>query len=577
MIDYIRSFFTFFSYRKKLSIVFMSFLILPMMAISFLLIRHNIFENEKSLLEYHRNLTERCMTEVADVLESGLLRIFTINRDSRLQVYLFSSDNDLVRLVQINYYLEALYETLIFGMPGMEIKIYRSVDNVLPGRWIYHINDMNSELLAECISLPHNAVMLKYGADDYLHLYTVVRKFSQSDLYIIEVMFPFSHIEQIFDELKLYNKLSAVYWTSEGVPVTLVEHEGFSNRDKFVFEYKLTQAQMVIRSHQNIAFYSDVSDFKPEASAFGSFVFYVSNVQLYDGVVFIILLLIGLFLSVLLLVILTSRRLTYRLYRVIEQTKCRFEERDDVRIKLSEKRGDEFYFISSKLNELFETIHIYYEEKKELETQLLQDLINPHFLYNTLDSIKRHDDKEKVVEVVDMMIDYYRASLNKGMLYVTIGNEIKTLSEYVMLQQFAYESEFRFILDVSPDIVDLFTINHILQPFVENAILHGIEKSSSIGMIIVRGYKDARDVVFEIEDNGCGIKEEHHGFPKGGYGISNVRKRIINQFGNEFGVSFSEAIERGTIVQVRIPQLSELPSKVTNPEQIEQKYPKIHP
>jgi len=567
MKERLRSFFTFFTYRKKLSLAFLSLLILPMLMISFLLIQTNIRENETQLINYYSSITEREMENVIAVYNNAMQRINAIDHDSRLHAYLNSIDNNLIRLVEISYYFHSLYQSLIFGEPGMEVTIYRSGTHFLPEGFVKHVNMMDPSLLEECEQMPSGSVMIRYGSDR-MYFYKVNRRFGVRSFIVTEVSIPFNRVRDVFNNESNQAEMAVILWPDTGEAVLLSGPDDFSYKNNYLFIYTINQSGWVFNHDRTVSFIRDANTYYPDDNDIGKLVFHVSNAPVYAGIPLTVAMLIGLFASVVVLVLYMSRRLTRRLYSVIDQIQQRYEVGDGMRIDLDSDNNDEFRIISDKLNELFDTIHQYYEniknislENKELETQLLQDLINPHFLYNTLDSIKWQSNEQKVPEVVDSLIDYYRISLNRGMLYLTIENEISLLIKYLNLQKFAYESDFKYEIDIDPDIEKYYTIKHILQPFAENSILHGIDKTGENGKIIIRGSRDNNDIVFEIEDNGCGIDPEklkeintfNGETNKNGYGITNVNKRITNLYGPKCGIKIFNAKSEGIIAQIRIP------------------------
>ena len=561
------NFFTFFTYRRKLSLAFLSLLILPMLTVSYLLIQMNVRENESQLLNYYTSTTERDMESVTAIFNTAMIRLNTIDQDSRLHVYLNSVENDLVRLVEISFYFHSLYQSLVFGEAGMDVNIYRSTQHFLPEGFVKHIDKLDPSILDECLRLSQGDILIQNN-NGQMHFLKLHRRGNQPDYLIFEVTIPFERVKSVFNSDRQQNDLAAIYRPRDGEDVLLSGNENFSFKNCYLFEYTINQASWIFYHDQEISFHRDASELYPVASNYGKVIFYVENSPIYSGIPLTIFLLIGLFCSVVILVLYISRRLTNRLYSVIDQIRHRYDAGDARRIELQYTRNDEFHIITEKLNELIDTVDTYYEdiknisiENKELETQLLQDLISPHFLYNTLDGIKWLCNEQKVTEVVDTMIDYYRASLNKGMLYLIIAAEIKNVCEYMKLQQFAYESGFRYFLDIDPEITELYTIKHILQPFVENAILHGIDKTGENGFIKIKGYKENGSVFLEIEDNGCGIKKEEldkmydktDGIIKGGYGIMNVHKRIVNLFGPGYGIQIRSEEGAGTKVSIKIP------------------------
>ena len=570
MKEKIISFFSFLSYRKKLSFAFLSLLFIPMIMFSLLLIRQNIQDNENKLVEHYTSITKNDVENLTSIFNYCMKRFNTISQDSRLQVYINSSNNNLIKLIEINYYLNAFYSSLIFDEPGMRVNIYRSQTNFLPGSFIMNIGDIEPEVLIKCQDLNQNTVLLRTELN-YIHLYTINRKISQSSFYIVEIVMPFNRIMNIFD----YNQQSDIYlidyWNESGEKVTLFENENGKKSNSYVFMYTIIQQGSIFAYQSKYQLMPDTQNYLPNSSKYGAIYFYVSNVSVYRSVPLICALLAGLYISVFMLVVIISRRLTNRLYVVIGQIQQQYEAGNELRTQLSGNKNDEFYIINTKLNEMFDTVQKYYKnieniniEKKELETHLLQNMINPHFLYNTLDGIKWLSNDDRVSEIVDLLIEYYRASLNNGLLYLTVKDEFNMISKYIELQKFAYESDFQYIIEITDEVSCLYTIKFILQPFVENSILHGINKIGNNGFISAKAWRDVDNVIFEVTDNGCGITQEEFekiydastGTYKTGYGISNVHKRIFNVFGQGYGVWIDSKEYSGTKVTIRIPALN---------------------
>lgn len=203
--------------------------------------------------------------------------------------------------------------------------------------------------------------------------------------------------------------------------------------------------------------------------------------------------------------------------------------------------------------------------KRGLELELLQSQMNPHFLYNILSSIKLSGGGI-LGDVVDSIVRFFRMSLNKGAEAVDLATEIAIVKEYVHIQQFTYDEEFAVEYDVDPAVLDCSLIKLVLQPVVENAILHGITgKRDGSGRILIRAAREGEDLVLSVADNGKGMGEEdllRLGQGKAprkassGYGLRSVRERIRLVYGERYGLSIESASGIGTRVILRVPCLS---------------------
>jgi len=208
------------------------------------------------------------------------------------------------------------------------------------------------------------------------------------------------------------------------------------------------------------------------------------------------------------------------------------------------------------------------EQKRQskLELQMLQSQINPHFIYNTLESISMmatiHDD-DTTSEMASNLGSILRYGINKTKEEVTVKEEIDNLEKYIYLQDIRFHSVYRIVIQVDPELYSVDIVKLILQPIVENAIYHGMKDIRSGGEILVRGYQtDKKTMIFEVEDNGSGmsaeltrdlndyINDRNNLFHS--IGLRNVNKRIKIKYGEEYGLTIlSEA--NFTKVVVKLP------------------------
>lgn len=214
--------------------------------------------------------------------------------------------------------------------------------------------------------------------------------------------------------------------------------------------------------------------------------------------------------------------------------------------------------------EYYTKLEQYEAEKNRLELELLQMRFNPHFLYNTLTSIRYQVKEKRIRKSIDSLIHYYRIVLSKGHLVIQIEEELAMIREYLELEIFAYQLQnvsFQFEIE---DRVKSFTIvKHLLQPIVENALEHGLRVAGTEGIIWIRAKVEGQDIVFEIEDNGAGMTQEQiehlltepaGGSTGGGYGVYNVQQRVEAYYGKEYGLVFHSKPGEGTCVTLRIPK-----------------------
>lgn len=211
--------------------------------------------------------------------------------------------------------------------------------------------------------------------------------------------------------------------------------------------------------------------------------------------------------------------------------------------------------------------------KKQAELDALQSQINPHFLYNTLESIRGQAMVEGVEEIEIMtsaLSELFRYSISKKGNLVTLEEELANVENYLMIQQYRFNNKFIIINKVEADTLNCKVPKLLIQPIVENAILHGLETKKGKGTITISAYKTERRLVLNIEDDGLGISSNRlvklNDILKGEQsaiendevglkiGLNNVNQRIKLNFGNDYGLSVYSTKGAGTNVEVVLPQ-----------------------
>jgi len=232
--------------------------------------------------------------------------------------------------------------------------------------------------------------------------------------------------------------------------------------------------------------------------------------------------------------------------------------------------GMSFNIMIGKIKELLDSKIKEQENLKKAELRALQAQINPHFLYNTLDTIIWMAESKKtdqVVQIVTALSSFFRISLSKGMDWITIGEEIERIKSYLTIQKMRYHDILDFKIEVDEDVAENTILKLILQPLVENALYHGIKNKRQGGTISVRARRrDDNEILLEVEDDGIGFTpqklarlraelEDDSGEIKmeSGYGIGNVNNRIRLYYGKQYGLSIESEYSTGTCVTLVIP------------------------
>lgn len=230
-----------------------------------------------------------------------------------------------------------------------------------------------------------------------------------------------------------------------------------------------------------------------------------------------------------------------------------------------EQLSRRFNLMLQRIRQLMDQIIYEQETKRKGELEVLQSQINPHFLYNTLNSVVRLAERgknEEVITMIQSLSKFFRISLSKGNNIITVKEELDHIRHYLVIQSFRFKNKFRFEIKAQDEVLQYQTIKLILQPIVENALYHGIEMSPDEGLIRISAELQGNLIVFRISDNGLGMSEERlnmilSGKSAGGSGVGvrNVNERIALYYGREFGLTFESELEEGTVVTIIFPAL----------------------
>lgn len=221
-----------------------------------------------------------------------------------------------------------------------------------------------------------------------------------------------------------------------------------------------------------------------------------------------------------------------------------------------------FNDLITKRQQLFEHLKEKEKEQMQNELRLLQAQINPHFLYNTLETINWHALKKGDMEMsrlVVLLAEFLRVGLNKGNWIYHLNDEINHISSYIEIQQIRSNFAISFHVDVDKKCKNLTMIKLLLQPIVENSILHGFASKGGRGNIDLKVALHGENIIFTVQDDGCGMSEEmlaqllQNEASSTGYGMKNVNNRIKLYYGEEYGMKITSEIGKGTCVTICIP------------------------
>jgi two-component system sensor histidine kinase YesM len=230
--------------------------------------------------------------------------------------------------------------------------------------------------------------------------------------------------------------------------------------------------------------------------------------------------------------------------------------------------GGSFNTMVKEISNLINLVQVEEKKKRIAEMNVLQAQIKPHFMYNTLDTIRwmaEEHNEEDIIEIIEAFTNLLRISLSKGKEIISVHEELSHIKSYLTIQKIRYEDKLDYEIQVDANMLEYKLIKLILQPLVENAIYHGIKEKRGNGRILIKGEIRGNTLIFTISDNGKGMEEEllnkinymlKNGNEKKneiGYGIFNVNERIKIIYGDEYGLQYESIYGEGTTVLLKHP------------------------
>ena len=243
-------------------------------------------------------------------------------------------------------------------------------------------------------------------------------------------------------------------------------------------------------------------------------------------------------------------------------------------VRIQDKGNDELAYLSDNIDSMVTEIQLLLEQrqesdarKRELELKMLQYQINPHFLFNTLNTlmlVAQMNQDKVVADGIRSLSELLKNTLINDHEFITIGEEIANLKHYFSIQTIRYAGSFHVNYEIPEDLTDFMLPKLILQPLAENSVLHGSYNDGTVMEIYVRCYQESADIILEVEDHGKGFDmNDKSSVPKGlgGIGSRNVNDRIHLYFSDDYGMTVSSAPGKGTLCRIRIPSIN---TKIVN-------------
>ncbi|MFA9462778.1 MAG: sensor histidine kinase [Velocimicrobium sp.] len=495
-----------------------------------------------------------------DSLDAEMNLLYEVNKDNLVSIACFRDDGDLVA--------------------ATPVANYKSNVDVTSQEWFVSANEQMENLH---FSTPHVQNLFE---DTSFRYYWVVSLSRMVELTskgnnirgVLLVDMNFSGIEQLFKKSNASGELDYIYLVDSNGNIIYhpkqklidsqvvkennvkeVDYEDGSHSENFEGEKRIVTVKTVAYTGWKIIYITPYSTFNMSLNQTRFFVILIISVMM------LVMIVVNQF---------VSAQIAKPIKRLNNSVKGL--ENGNLDVVIYEGGGsDEIEHLGKSLNsvvvqlkKLMEKIVIEQEEKRKTELDALQSQINPHFLYNTLDSIVWMIEGERYSEAICMVTDLaslFRISLSKGKNIISLRDEILHAKNYMNIQKIRYKDKFEIFYEIDEEIYEYQTVKLVIQPLLENAIYYGVEAMYEEGEIIFRGYKKGTSIFIDIIDNGLGMTEDTvenlltnntRKRAKGsGVGLQNVHTRIQLRYGKEYGLIIKSQPDEGTKVTIQLPAI----------------------
>ena len=572
-----------FSIRTKMIVCFLALSLIPLLILGYLSYQYYINDLQNSVNVYTNEVIER----VDKNIETYILDIENI-----LEIY---DDYYTIQYLRLNEagdidgiqkYTVRLWETiqLIKNMKSdlVDIRIISHTGETISAQGVYW-SDRNDPFFANIRNIDEEEFVVKSPYIDMFNrnVFSIGKKILSPSLsepaYLI-IDIDVSLLNRIVNDIKLGEK-GYVYFTDRAGEVKFfpvdTSHPKFikelMNNDRLLNAEKGSFEEKVEGNHYPVNFKrSEITGWNIIGVTYADELNAdINKIRQLTLVIAVGSLLVVVLISVYLTNILTNP------IRDLRRTIKRFAD-DNLAIRAQVKTNDEIGQLASSFNDLMNRIQWLVQKTmddqvkiRKIEMKALQELIKPHFVYNTLDSIIGLLEQERIEEALDLIEAlgmFFRTSLSHGKDIILIDAEVEHIRNYFTIQKFRFFNRFDTKVEVDEEILNYETIKLILQPLVENAIYHGVRLMKKKGLIEIRGKEKEGVVVLEVIDNGVGMSAEkvNHinnvltGVEKTEdeneyFGIRNVNERIKLTYGIEYGIYFKSKPNEGTSVTIILP------------------------
>ena len=539
------------SFLRRLSLILWICIFIPFCAVivvysvSLALTHKNDIENT-----YKNNLTNFCLN-FDKLLSSSVKKLdFVFNYDPLAQILNLSEKQRTLDMVTTSLDMDITFEALLNDNYTMELKIYSDNTKLYLPKYFDSMDKLSQKpyfSVLEQLDKSETFYTVQGNGTKKLYIYRKYNRINKG-FAVVELSVPCSQINKLIDESN--SEQASIFWEYNG---TVYDITTWEIPDKLPAP-KNTLISNHIQENNSDAYIS----LHP-----GLYLPVYTTITLITAIVISLLAVI-----LILLTKLVAWSLSQKLYKVtdiIQDDTLQSLDTEDI-------DNDEFGMILRKLLEFYNELKEKNEQEKQITKQLsqlkidiLQERISPHFLYNTLASIKWIYPDRRLGEIIDSIVHYYRLMLNSGSSITTIENELQGISEYLKIQSFAYAKKVDVSIECPTNLKNHKIMKNLIQPIIENAFLHGINLSEEDGKIYVSVFETDNDIMFRISNTGPVISEEKTleinsltdcestTHSRLGYALKNIINRMNIYYGNQSGIR--AAVEDDmTVFEIRIPK-----------------------
>lgn len=542
--------------KKLMSVLFfisIMFLCLVFVIIDFIFLSEEIRDYRKDA----QTRIEALVDSINENFDSILDQSNNIAQNQFIIDILISDPGENMSVIMENYaFIKKLFDVYTeYGKSiTSQLKIYPANERFPSGQYIFKLSDLKEKPVWEKVdALQVYEAAWEYMTEEgipYISLYRKISSFRDTVGYL-EINIPFYDIKSLIEETELKSGELIVYLSQTG------------NNIYHSTDDSITNGLQITGSLLNGDKVTLTADWH----------FVLKRYFIYTGIFILI------FAALLFCVYFLCKYIIFSITKEMQDF-IEMLRKDENLLYLEKPPGDEeaedeisivknkFYNLILEIKQVHGKLEKINREKKKVELEYLQMCFNPHLLYNTLSAISwsfYQNGQQNMRSLVGELSSYYRSVLSGGSNIIPIRKEIELIKQYLKIVQTSYNRKITFVTECDDDILDYYIIKQLLQPIVENAVLHGTSDLEET-QISIKIYKESNDIVFIIYNDGRSITEEEiekamHGSQNGsgrrGYGILNTINRIKTYYGNQYGLDIRSVPQGGTEVVVRIECLDQ--------------------